>query len=404
MSLIKVTLELNDSEFPILNTLKKKDLEKYVLKIFKTGYMIHFPSNEVVNKQIEHEEIIERIENIKEEIKSEINNSDIGTKLNSLETSLTKLIGISSNSWKKGNFGENMLEEIFSQRYGDVIFERKSSMAHSADAWLHLPDDNIIMLEIKNYQTTVNKEEVEKLKSDMITHNIRWGLFVSFNSSIQGMKEMDYYTFTHNNTTYSVIMISNLANDIHKLDLGLQIIRKLISQLDNAGHFPWVVKDITTSLLELNQIIDKNYALRDSYYSMEKNIQKLMSEHHVILRDYQYDIEKKIKEITNKIHNTMHESNDVPNNYQTILDEYKDDKILPIIVRFVDVAQNKKWVFNFDNTSNEWVFNHMEKEVGRLKVQAKKAIISIPENEITFKLQLGKEKEIKQNLEIIKSL
>jgi hypothetical protein len=46
----------------------------------------------------------------------------------------------------------------------------------------------------------------------------------------------------------------------------------------------------------------------------------------------------------------------------------------------------------------------MEKEVGRLKVQAKKAIISIPENEITFKLQLGKEKEIKQNLEIIKSL
>jgi hypothetical protein len=70
------------------------------------------------------------------------------------------------------------------------------------------------------------------------------------------------------------LLISNLANDIHKLDLGLQIIRKLISQLDNVGHFPWVVKDITTSLLELNQIIDKNYALRDSYYSMEKNIPK----------------------------------------------------------------------------------------------------------------------------------
>ena len=119
MSVIKVTLELNDSEFPILNTLKKKDLEKYVLKIFKTGYMIHFPSNEVVNKQIEHEEIIERIENIKEEIKSEINNSDIGTKLNSLETMTILLFAMAekevftTNSKISSNLNLELINIVF---------------------------------------------------------------------------------------------------------------------------------------------------------------------------------------------------------------------------------------------------------------------------------------------------
>ena len=42
------------------------------------------------------------------------------------------------------------------------------------------------------------------------------------------MNDLDLHTFVHNNETYYVIMISNLITDIHKLDLGLQIIRKLI--------------------------------------------------------------------------------------------------------------------------------------------------------------------------------
>ena len=169
--------------------------------------------------------MIERMETIKMELVDEINNSEVSNKINSLETSLTKLIGLSSNSCKKGAIAENILEELFENRYGDIRFEKKSGQAHSGDAWLHLPDDKIIMLESKNYTTTVNKDEITKLHSDMITHNIRWGILVSFNSMIQGMKELDFQTFVHNKETYSIIMISNLSVDIHKLDLGLQIIK-----------------------------------------------------------------------------------------------------------------------------------------------------------------------------------
>ena len=389
----------------MLNNFKKKELDKYLFKIFKTGYQIHFPSNDKIEQQLEHNELLERIETIKEELKDQINNSEIGDKINSLESSLTKLIGLSSNSCKKGNFGENVLEEIFSKRYGDIQFDRKSNVAHSGDAWLYLPDGKLIMLESKNYTTTVNKDEIIKLQSDMINHHIKWGILASFNSSIQGMRELDLHTFNHNNETYFIIMISNLSTDIHKLDLGLQIIRKLILTINDLPQFPWVIKDISQSLNELNQIVLKNYFLRDSYYNMERDVQKSLSNYHIILRDYQYDIEIKIKEIISKITETMNTSiENNKNNYQLIMDKYHDKKILPIIVRLVDIIQNKKWVINYDNETSDWIIQSKGIEMGKVKIQTKKAIINIPSNDLTLNLHLGKDKENKQNLEIIKSL
>jgi hypothetical protein len=406
MVLIEVTLRLDDNEYPLLNNFKKKKLDKFLIEIFKTGYQIHFPSQNKIEQQVEYNELIERIETIKYEIKDEINNSEIGDKINSLESSLTKLIGLSSNSCKKGAFGENVLEEIFNQRYGDMQFDKKSNVAHSGDAWLYLPNNKIIMLESKNYTTTVNKDEIIKLQSDMINHHIKWGILISFNSGIQGMKELDFHTFSHNNETYFILMISNLSNDIHKLDLGLQIIRKLIVSIDNLPEFPWVVNDITTNLNELNQIIQKNYFLRDAYYNMERDIQKSLSGFHINLRNFQYEIELKINEIINKIKSNMTTSIDINNNinYQEILDKYQDKKILPIIVRLIDIAQSKKWCINYDNTLGEWKISNQFVEICHVKIQQKKAIINIPSNEVLITLNIGKDKENNKNLEIISSL
>jgi hypothetical protein len=406
MGLLEITLKLDEKEYPLLNNLKKKDLDKYIIKIFKTGYQIHFPSIDKQEQQTEHCELIERIENIKEELKDEFNNSEISDKINSLESSLTKLIGISSNSCKKGNFGENVLEEIFAKRYGDIQFDRKSQVAHSGDAWLYLPDGKTIMLESKNYTTTVNKDEIIKLQSDMITHNIKWGILVSFNSMIQGMRELDFHTFTHNKTTYSLIMISNLSNDIHKLDLGLQILRKLMHTLHDLPQFPWIVKDISQNLNELNHIVQKNYYLRDIFYTMEKDIQKILSGYHTSLRDYQYDLEHKINEIINKIQSTMSTSiQPTIVNTTDILTKYQNKKILPIIVRVTDLIQNKKWILKQElSDANEWDIMDKDKLIGKIKVFTKKIIINMMSNDLSLSLNLGGEKENKQNLEIIKSL
>ena len=391
--------------------MKKKDLDQTVTKIFKTGYDIYYPSNEKIEQQIAQNELLEHINIMKDELKNEISNSDTITKINSLETLLSKLIGLSSNSQKKGNFAENVLEDIFSKRYGDIQFERKSGTAHSGDAWLTLPNDKKIILESKNYATVINKDEVKKLESDMINHHIKWGLMVSFNSQIQGMKEMDIHSFTHNNETYYIVMISNLSEEVKKLDLGIQIIRTLMSNIDDIDQFPWIVKDINNSLFELEQTVQLNYKLRDDYNTMDKEINNSLSFFHKKLRDYQYDIEKKVKEIINKIKNTMtssiEDSKDLSNNYDTILEEYKDSKNIYLINSTIDIFQKKKWVIDFNVEDKKWyIYNDICDNIGTLKIQAKKLLINIMNDNMTVNiiLQLGEEKENKKHFDILNSL
>ena len=385
---MKITIEINPDEYPMLNNFNDESRNIIIKEIFKTGYNIHFPSLDKIEENHQYHELL-----------SKINSSDISHKLSSLETSLSKLIGISSNSSKKGEMAEILLENIINDRYGDIKFESKSQTPHSGDAWLYLPDNKIIMLESKNYTSTVNKDEIIKLQSDMITHNIKWGIMVSFNSMIQGMKELDFHTFLHNHETFSIIMISNFSTDYHKLDLGLQIIRKLILKFDDISNFPWIVNDISQTLNELNEIVKKNYSLRDSYYIMEKEIQKVLSNYHVFLRDYQFDLEQKINEIINKIQNTTSKSLQIINdiNYQDILDKYENKKILPLIVRLVDLCQTKTW--SLKENDDFWEIINKGEIVGQVKVQIKKMIINI--NDICLTFNIGNDKEIKQNFDII---
>ena len=395
MAYIEINIKISKSDFPVLDTIKKKDLNKVLLNIIQTGYDIHYPSINKIENNIEYKELLYNIQSFKEEFKTQLNNSEIKEKMVLLETSLNKLIGLSSNSSKKGNLAENILEDIFSKRYGDIQFERKSQVAHSGDAWLYLPDNKIIMLESKNYTTVVNKDEILKLQSDMINHHIRYGLLISFNSLIQGMKEMDLYTFIHNKETYSIICISNLSNDLHKLDLGIQILRKLINHLD-LSESDWIFKDINQGLTELNQIIQKNYVLKDSFYNMEKEMHKLLANYHITLRDYQYEIENKIKEIIGKINNDSSET------HIEILNKYKDKKILSLLDRFIDIVKIKKLDFAYDEDADKWIINKNAKYIGFFKIQTKKILLKFVDNE--YKLILDDNDNNKLIFDIIKKM
>jgi len=380
-------LEINLNNYPLLSNIKD-DLQQTIIKnIFDTGYNIHFPQiniNDITNN-------------------NEILSLEISNKLDNLESSLSKLIGISSNSAKKGEMAELILEKLINDRYGDIKFENKSQTPHSGDAWLYLPDDKIIMLESKNYTNTVNKDEVIKLESDMITHNIKWGVMVSFNSMIQGMKELDYHTFIHNNETYSIIIICNLSNDYHKLDIGLQIIRKLMLKTSENDNFPWIIKDITQNLNELNDVMKKNYLLRDSYYLLEKEIQKILSNYHVLLRDYQYELEQSINKTIDKIKTTTNKSIIINQDikYDDIIEKYQTKKIFPIINRLIDLCQNKNWELNNEDNDN-WIIKNKQEIIGNIKIQIKKMIVNI--NDISFIFNIGSDKEIKQNFDLINHL
>jgi hypothetical protein len=387
-------------DYPLLERIKKNKLEDTLYQLLKTGYMIHFPTPKEIENQADSHILIEKINHM---------NNKIDTSQELYQNTMTKLIGISSNSNKKGNFAENMLEDYCNKNFGDIIFERKSSVAHSGDAWLHLPNKKIIMLESKNYTTTINKDEVNKMKSDMINHHIKWGIFVSFNSMIQGMKEFDFYTSYHNNELYSIVMISNLANDINRLDMAIQISRKLMNQIEDLPKFPWIVEDITTTLYELNEISKKNYSIRDAYHNFESEISKQSTKFYMILREYQLDIEMKITQLISKIESTMNNSieNKKINKYDIITTYIDDNKKLTILSQIVDITDKKGWVILNDDIncgSAVWYIMANNIRIGTIKVQTKKIIVTLDANDITIVFHNDMDVQIKKNLKILKSL
>jgi hypothetical protein len=377
---MNIQINITNDQYPILFNIKPDEIPTIANKIFKLGYDILFPS-------------FEKIEDIK-------THSIVNEKVLNLEASLDKLIGISNTyslSSKKGEIGENFLEIIFENRYGDIIYKNMAQTNHSGDAWLYLPDNKIIMLESKNYTYTVDKNEVTKMQNDMITHNINYGIFISLNSNIQGYKEIDIFTFQHNGNVYTILMISTLINDIKKLDLGLSIIRNILLYSNKKLH--WIEKDIKNELHDLHQIIQFNYTIRDNFYITEKEIIKSLNNHFIKLRDYQYDIENKIKDILTKINNTLENSIEFTYDYDVLLNECKDPKMKALVIQIIDLLSSQKISIN----SQLELYNNNDK-IGIIKCKLKKITLELYNGDVNFNFQLGNEKQNKQNITILEKL
>ena len=402
---MSLTLTINEEDYPQIFKLYKKDRIKKLESIFKTGYDIHYPKFDD-NSNLEYHAILQSIDEIKN-----TSNNNMDSKFSELIESIHKLTGINNNSSKRGEVGENMLEEIFKKRYGDIVYENKAKTPHCGDAWLHLPDKKMIMLEIKNYTHRVGKEEVDKKEFDMKTNHIKFGIFVSLSSQVQNRKDLDFHTFNHTGETYMVVIISNLGDDIIKLDLGLQIIRELAGNFNDMKQFKWIQNDITKSLNELDIIIQKNYKLRDNYYLMSNNVRSSMDLFYNQLRDYQYEINIKAQEIIDKVKNTMSNSknsNKIKNISNThLLKEFKKNKkMFPILSSLLDTVSNIGDM-TIEQTKDPTVFTLLKskEKLGTFKIKSKKVSLCLTKLNFNMDLETDKYNEsIKILPEICKNI
>ena len=387
MKSFDISIKLLEDEYKMLFKLKKRERDKLVKKIFDTGYHIYFPNTE---KEISSQnEVLSLIQSLR----NDIVNPDIGDKIDSLENSLGKLIGLSSNSCKKGEIGENLLEELITSRYGDIEYKDTSKTAHSGDGWLTFSDNGIVMLESKNYTTSISKDEIDKMERDMKEHNILWGLFVSWNSGIQGKREFDFHIFNHKGNNYVIVMISNLIKDTLRLDLGIQVLRKLRKNFNDLSKFPWIVSNIKEDLDEFDKIVNLNYTLMDAFEVTENSIKESLSDFYKKLREYNYKLNLKSQEILNKINSTMINSIKdpiVPN--LDFLEKFKDKKIFICLTKLIDFFSKIGWIL--DENLNIIKKNNQDNLIfGKLKIQNKKIIINI--------LKLGIIAELKDDLSAI---
>ena len=174
-----------------------------------------------------------------------------------------------------------------------------------------------------------------------------------------------------------------------------------MQNFNDLTKFKWIDENINKNMIELNSTMEKNYILRENYYNMEKEIQKSLSNYHVILRDYQYDIEQKIDEIIKNIKSTIKDSiNNVTNDF---IDENKTKKMFSVVTRINDIIHKNLWIVT--NKDNLWIIKNKKNiDLAQMKVQNKKITALILENDITLNFNFEKDKENKQNLEILKNI
>jgi len=315
---LSVTIDLNQQEFPRLFELSKNSISNVITKIIKFGYDSYFP-----------------------EIKNTISVDSNINKIDTLDLLINKLTGISNNSKKIGIFGENYIHELISKNFIGMSYQQTGETDHSGDGLLTLNNGSEILVEIKNYSTIINDDEINKFTADMKTTKRKFGLFISLTTKINKMKIIDLKTFIYDNETYYQFYISNLNEDLHRLEVGILLLQ-VLSEYNNQKVKEFILDEtIKDKLNLLIEQINDNEKLRGCFLETEKDIRNSLNVFYQKLRDNHMEMDNKIKNIfaclkDNNITNLPEEIEE-----NELLTKYKNTKINCILKKTIDYLDTK---------------------------------------------------------------
>ena len=369
IKVLSATVELNEYEFPRLFELNEDNIPDILKKIITFGYNCYFP-----------EPIIDTVQ---EDSKSEQQSEQ---KIELLDKLINKLTGISNNSKKIGIFGENYIQELISKNFIGMAYQQTGESDHSGDGLITLNNGAEILVEIKNYSTVVNDDEINKFTLDMKTTKRKFGLFISITTKINKMKIIDLKTFIHDNETYYQFYISNLNDDLHRLEVGILLLQ-VLSEYTNTKIKEFTLDDtIKDKLNSLIDQINENETLRGYFLDTEKDIRNSLNSFYQKLRDNHMNMENKIKNIfiALKDNNVINLPNEIEEN--ELLIKHKNTKIINILKKTIDYLDTKS--IEYSSSDKEI----MIKNIGVIKILKEKielhtkSKLKIPINNDTWKL------------------
>ena len=226
------------------------------------------------------------------------------------------------SSSTKGQSGENIVNDILLERFQDYNIENTGKIPHSGDFQLTLTNKNKLIIEVKNYNKTVDHNEIDKLKFDMKFNKINYAIFISLNSGIVGRKKFQFESFYHDKNYYYILYVpygmhkimptkkyiiqhngieDSLINLSIKLEFCICVLDNLSSTLikPNLNHIKYYNLDnyIDYLLTELNLFYDEYMILLQSSLKFDEGIKKLVDNHLQNIKDYEVSIRNKINEL-----------------------------------------------------------------------------------------------------------
>jgi hypothetical protein len=216
------------------------------------------------------------IENVSDIIDSKYNNifslindmKDLSTKNQLINDELLKFLNKTKVSSSKGLQSENMLFELITRELPTAEIINTSNNTGMGDFIIKRKDKQPILIETKNYNTNVKKDEVDKFLRDVNNNNIN-GIFISQNTGIVGKD--NFQIDIHNKKI--LIYIHNFNYDSYKLNLA-------ISTIDNLNEKLSVINDnkninISEELLqEINSEYQNHLLLKEKMVNNLKDYYK----------------------------------------------------------------------------------------------------------------------------------
>jgi len=397
-----VNLNINEQLFPKLLELKEDKLHDTLLFLLNIGYQNVFSSvNEknliknmddtcrkfkdeiILGVDSKNEIIKDRIQNLQ----TNVNNLDINTKIDEFSTILEKLFGITSSSSKKGEISEDLIYKILSDKYSNYCYDVRRHIPHHADGELSSPSGMKCLVEIKNYTSTVNKDEVTKFKYDLKYTRNKLGIFISLQTGICGKKNIDYEMYHDGDENYHIIYISKMMEDTLKLDCGILLLESLhkINSKDNLDlKIDQIKSVIYHNFNELEAVINKTDKLRSEYDVLEKSMKLNMDNFYNHLRNYEIELKQNMQKIWVNLFNDL---KDVEKNYVDAKIEIlsvigEKDKCYSVVSRIFDILN--KFNINVTYDESHYYMNKIDEKIGTIKKMKDKVVMSLEKSSITI--------------------
>tara|TARA_Y100000389_G_scaffold185857_1_gene205650 strand:- start:569 stop:1795 length:1227 start_codon:yes stop_codon:yes gene_type:complete len=140
-------------------------------------------------------------------------------------TESMQIFNTGGNSSKNGQIGEIFASELFTKRNSDIQYVDTSKIDKSGDAILIINNHSIdrIMVDYKNYESPIPSDEVGKLKRDMDTQNINYGILISYRSKISKRNYIDYEMIGGK----IIVFVAAYGLDILPLEMSIQYVQRL---------------------------------------------------------------------------------------------------------------------------------------------------------------------------------
>lgn len=205
------------------------------------------------------------------------NNSTLSDILERLKPMLSveEYFRTNNNSNIKGKRGENKLEPLLSQILPEANIINSSGSAESGDFMIERTNKPTVLIDTKDYNTSVPKKEVDKIIRD-IERRKCCGILLSQNSGIS--LKYDFEINVHN--SYVVVFLHNVKYNEEKISLAIQIIDMLypvVQQNANTEHESISSEQLNTINKEFQEIISQKRKVIEQIEQHNKEIIKSIS-------------------------------------------------------------------------------------------------------------------------------